>query len=327
MSQAVQAFRGFSRFYTRLLGLLERRPLGGPLTLAEARMMFEVRATPEISASALARRMGADRGRISRMLARLRKLELVERQGSPGGRRALPLRLTERGREVLEELEARSNRQAGGLLASLDAKRQARLTVALLEAQALLQEAEGRGAPGGSPGESPSVRLREAGLGDLGRVVSLHAEIYSLEYGFTQEFEGYVLSGLAEYMERPRDGSRVWIAEQGGVWAGCVGAVEQPGSEAQLRWLLVAPALRGSGAGRLLVEQAVSFCRGRNYRQIFLWTLQDLSAARSLYQSVGFVLAESRQGVMGGRSMVEERWVLDLAPPEAERPQGRPQLA
>jgi DNA-binding MarR family transcriptional regulator/GNAT superfamily N-acetyltransferase len=286
-------------------------------------MMFEVRASPEISASALARRMGVDRGRISRILSRLRKLELVERQGSPGGRRALPLRLTERGREVLEELEVRSDHQAGGLLGALDAKRQARLTAVLLEAQTLLQEAEGRSAPGGSSG----VRLREAGLGDLGRVVSRHAEIYSLEYGFTQEFEGYVLSGLAEYMERPRDGSRVWIAEQGGVWAGCVGAVEQPGSEAQLRWLLVAPALRGSGAGRLLVKQAVSFCRGRNYRQIFLWTLQDLSAARSLYQSVGFALAESRQGVMGGRSMVEERWVLDLAPPEAERPQGRPQLA
>jgi DNA-binding MarR family transcriptional regulator len=314
MSQAVQTFRGFSRFYTRLLGLLDRRLLGGPLTLAEARMMFEIRASPGVSASALARKMGVDKGRMSRILSCLRKLDLVERQGSPQGRRALPLLLTKRGCEVLEELEARSNRQAGRLLASLDAKRQTRLTSALQEAQTLLQEAEGQVVSGVS-----RVRVREAELGDLGRVVSRHAEIYGLEYGFTQEFEGYVLTGLAEYMERPRGGSRVWIAEQNGVWAGCVGVVEQSGGEAQLRWLLVEAALRGSGAGRLLVDQAVFFCRRKNYRQVFLWTLQDLFAARSLYQSFGFVLAESRPGVMGGRSMVEERWVLDLASPASAR--------
>jgi len=307
MKETIEAFRRFNRFYTRLLGLFNRRLLDGPLNLAEARTLFEIAASPGVSAAVLSRELGMDRGQLSRLLARLLKQNLIERHGSPAGRKALPLHPTPLGRKLMVALEAAADHQADNLIGSLDAKKSARLRAALSEVETIMGSENRAHDPGRG-----DVRIREAVSGDLGWIITRHAEIYSLEYGFTQEFEIYVLLGLAEYLEKDRSGSRVWIAEHGGAAAGAVGIVELSQDCAQLRWLLVEPHARGLGVGKKLVEQAVSFCRERNYGQVLLWTLQDLHAARALYKSFGFNLVEEKKGVMGGQPMIEECWTLTL---------------
>jgi GNAT superfamily N-acetyltransferase len=160
-------------------------------------------------------------------------------------------------------------------------------------------------------GEDPqSVTLREAGSADLGRIITRHAEIYGREHGFGDDFARYVLTGLAEYADRDRERSRVWIAEAGGEFAGCVGVVEQADNRAQLRWLLVEPHSRGLGAGRRLVGTAVDFCRDKGFDELFLWTIDFLHPARTLYKSFGFTFSESKPGEMGGVPVTEEMWRL-----------------
>ncbi len=304
----IEAFRRFNRFYTRLLGLFNRRLLDSPLSLAEARAIFEIVASPGISAAELSRKLGMDRSQLSRILARLLKQNLIKRHGLPAGRKVLPLQATPSGHKVLLKLETAADHQAAELIGSLDSIKRARLRSAMFEIEALLtvtDEVRDR-APG-------CVRLRAAVSGDLGWIISRHAEIYGREYGFSQEFENYVLLGLAEYVKKDRSGSRVWIAEKDGASIGSVGVVELPQKRAQLRWLIVEPHARGLGVGRKLVEQVVSFCRDRDRRQVLLWTLQDLHAARALYKSFGFKLVEKKKGIMGGREMIEECWRLTLA--------------
>ena len=196
---------------------------------------------------------------------------------------------------------------AAVLSGSLDPRKSARLRAALFEVEALLKRTDR-----GVDPKDPDIRVREADPGDLGWIITRHAEIYGREFGFTKEFETYVLLGLAEYVQQEPSGSRVWIAERCDDAVGSVGIVALPPQRAQLRWLLVEPHARGLGAGRKLVAQAVSFCRERNYRQVLLWTLQTLHAARALYGSFGFQLIEEKKGMMGGRPMIEECWSLAL---------------
>ena len=63
--------------------------------------------------------------------------------------------------------------------------------------------------------------------------------------------------------------------------------------EAQLRWLLLHPDVRGLGLGRKLVEEDLAFCRDAEYSSVFLWTVSTLPAAAGLYRSVGFKETEN----------------------------------
>ena len=68
MKDTIEAFRRFNRFYTRLLGLFNRRLLGSPLNLTEARTLFEIVASPGVPATELSRALGMDRGQLSQFM-------------------------------------------------------------------------------------------------------------------------------------------------------------------------------------------------------------------------------------------------------------------
>jgi len=150
--------------------------------------------------------------------------------------------------------------------------------------------------------------------GDLGQIVYLHGTLYSEEYGFDTTFEAYVAGPLAELVRTRSDRDRLWIAEHDGRIVGCIAIVGSSCDEAQLRWFLVHPSVRGTGLGARLLHEAVAFCRDRGYESVFLWTVSALTAAARLYQSSGFVKVEELPGRQWGVDVVEERYVLRLNP-------------
>ncbi len=70
-----------------------------------------------------------------------------------------------------------------------------------------------------------------------------------------------------------------------------------PGLECYLAELYVAPALRGRGLGRELMQRALELARERGADYLDLVTGEDDAAARSLYESLGF---DNRAGKPGG---------------------------
>lgn len=131
-------FRRFSRFYTALIGLLDQRLLHSPLSLAEGRILYETGVRPECTAGELGRLLGMDRGQMSRTLSSLERKDLVRRAPHPRDRRARCLRLTPSGRDLLDELERRSEAQAAKLLDALDPARRERLAQAMADIEAIL---------------------------------------------------------------------------------------------------------------------------------------------------------------------------------------------
>jgi len=57
----------------------------------------------------------------------------------------------------------------------------------------------------------------------------------------------------------------------------------------EMKRLFVRPAFRGLGLGRQLVEAILDGARQRDYDCVLLDTLDDMEAARALYEDLGFV--------------------------------------
>jgi GNAT superfamily N-acetyltransferase len=146
--------------------------------------------------------------------------------------------------------------------------------------------------------------------GDLGWIVYLHGTIYAREHGFDSTFEAYVAGPLAEFVRSRGDRERLWIAETGKQIVGCIAIVAASDQEAQLRWFLVEPSARGTGLGKLLLQEAIAFCKQRGYRLVFLWTVAALTAAARLYTSAGFEKIEERPGRCWGVEVIEQRYAL-----------------
>ncbi|MFD4371283.1 GNAT family N-acetyltransferase [Streptomyces sp. NPDC058486] len=158
--------------------------------------------------------------------------------------------------------------------------------------------------------------------GDLGWVVMTHGESYHRQFGWNTDFEALVATIVAGYGER-HDPAReaAWIAELDGARVGCVFLVtgETP-TLAKLRLLLVTPEGRGLGLGTRLVATCLAFAREAGYEEVTLWTNDVLVAARRIYQSFGFTLADEEPHHSFGHALIGQNWTLDLRPPEPPSP-------
>jgi N-acetylglutamate synthase-like GNAT family acetyltransferase len=149
--------------------------------------------------------------------------------------------------------------------------------------------------------------------GDVGAVIAMHGVLYAEEYGFDTTFEAYVAEPLAAFVLRASPRERIWVEQRDGRLVGCVAIVAADERTAQLRWLLVHPAARGTGLGRRLLDAAVVFSQDAGYERIILWTLSGLEAALQLYRRAGFVRVETAPARRWDVDVVEEKHELTLA--------------
>ncbi len=148
--------------------------------------------------------------------------------------------------------------------------------------------------------------------GDVGFITYLHGTLYAREQGWDYTFDAYVAIPLAEFAKSQSSRERIWIVESDGKVVGSAAVVKFSEQEAQLRWLLLDPSVRGLGIGRLLVEDALEFCRDSGYSSVFLWTVKTLTRATKLYQSLGLRETEQQTHEIWGAIVTEVRYDLEL---------------
>lgn len=147
--------------------------------------------------------------------------------------------------------------------------------------------------------------------GCIGRITELHARFYAAHAGFGVYFESRVARELSAFCERyDVDGDGLWLALVDGEVEGAIAIdAQHAGSDgAHLRWFITSDRLRGSGAGKRLIGEAMAFCDARGYRKTWLWTFDGLSAARHLYEQHGFRLVQQQPGQQWGREVTEQRF-------------------
>ena len=145
--------------------------------------------------------------------------------------------------------------------------------------------------------------------GGLASLCVLQSEYYAREWGFDHRYEAVVSGDMSEFLDR-YDPERdfVQLASQSGEIKGGVVIDSLDGQEAQLHWFILHTDLQGSGMGRRLVSNAMSFVRDKGYPKVTLSTFQGVDAARHLYEKAGFILTEEKKASTWGRVVVEQKF-------------------
>ena len=303
MTGYVSAIRGFNRFYTRKIGVVDG-VASSPFSLAEARVLYELAHREQPTATDIRKELGLDAGYMSRILRGFERRKLVTREQSKTDERQRFLSLTAKGRKAVAPLDERSNRDVAAMLEKLSPT----------ERQQLLDAVQTVGRLLGDKAEPRTPYLvRQHQPGDMGWIVHRQAILYAEEYGWDGTYEALAAEIVAQFIKNydPKC-ERCWIAEKDGERVGAVFVAKASDQTAKLRLLHVEPEARGLGIGKRLVDECVRFARQAGYQKMALWTQSILHAARHLYKQAGFRVLREEQHHSFGKDLTAETWELEL---------------
>ncbi len=156
---------------------------------------------------------------------------------------------------------------------------------------------------------------------DLAAVVTLFRE-YAASLDVDLCFQGFdaELAGMPGKYAPPA-GALLLAKSDDGTVLGCVALrpIEPPGV-CEMKRLYVAPAARGTGLGRLLVDRIVEEAERRGYREIRLDSLPSMVSAITLYRNAGFERTDPYYSTPVGGTVFMRRFLSDRAPSSGDAP-------
>ncbi len=300
----ILAIRQFNRFYTKHLGLLHRRLMESNYSLVEARVLYELAQTNEITASAIRAELELDQGYLSRIIKRFEESGLIAKKTSTQDARITHLSLTEKGKGEAKMMAEKSGQDITEKLKAASPEETAQLVHAMRTIEATL---------GTNTDKNKTAIIRSHRSGDIGWVIEAHGKLYSREYGFNEYFEALVARIAADFIsDYDPKREHCWIAELGGENVGSVFLVKEDDDTAKLRLLLVDPKARGLGLGKRLVSECISFTKRAGYKRMVLWTNDGLTKARGIYEAAGFTLVSEETHSDFGPPQVGQHWQLEF---------------
>jgi len=301
-----EGVRGFNRFYTKQIGVLQEHLLNSDFSLTESRILYELANRDSLTSTDLCRELGLNAGYLSRVISKFQKKGLLNKNRSSSDARALQLELTDAGRQTFDNLNRASQSEVVAMLKKLSESQQAQLLDAMAQIQALLNESEGSD-------RKENYILRDPHPGDMAFIVHRQTVLYAQEYGWTGEFEALAAEICAKFIrEFDPKFERCWIAEIDRQIVGSVFIVRHDQDTAKLRMLYVDSSARGLGIGTRLVEECLRFAKLVGYKKMILWTNSVLTDARRIYDRAGFELIEESPHHSFGKDLIGQTFSKDL---------------
>ena len=115
----IDKVREFNRFYTNVIGLLDRHFLDTPFSLTEGRVLYEISHTELCTAKKIRSNIDIDEGYLSRIIDKFIQKGLARKTPADEDRRLHLIVLTEKGKREFSKLNDNSNQQISELLNKL----------------------------------------------------------------------------------------------------------------------------------------------------------------------------------------------------------------
>lgn len=299
----VTEIRGFNRFYTNILGLLDQHIIDSGYSLTEARILFEISKTDTCTANQLCSILNIERSYMSKIIHKFEKKQLITRQACLTDNRNMEIRMTQEGMSAFHELNDHANQQIENLLANINDTDCEKLISSIRTVKKYFTRA------------TMDIKIRPYREQDITYVIDRQLSLYESERQFTTEiWKNYLTQGVLSLVEKfdPAKDCML-ILECNDSPSGCIAITHTEDNIAQLRYFFLEPELRGLGAGAALLNAALDFCREKKYSHVFLWTVSAQETARKLYKKVGFEITETSENDNWGIPVLEEKWELDLS--------------
>ncbi|MBK5460226.1 MarR family winged helix-turn-helix transcriptional regulator [Peribacillus sp. TH27] len=110
-NNTIADIRQFNRFYTNILGVLDKHIFDTGYSLTEARVVLEIGMMEQCIANNLVDKLEIDRSYMSRIINKLSKDGLVIKENSTSDNRTSLIRLTPKGMTLFNQLNERSDEQ------------------------------------------------------------------------------------------------------------------------------------------------------------------------------------------------------------------------
>lgn len=273
MKEQVIGVRRFNRAVTQRLGVLHDRFLAQDRPLGQARLLWEIGRTDGIDVRDLRARLDLDSGYLSRLLRALESDGLVTVTRDDGDGRVRTARITARGIVEYDELEARSDTAARGLLSPLSETQRERLVGAMAEVERLLLASQVEIAV--ADAESPAAQFAAR---------QYYTELSErLQDGFDPSVGGAIRDAAI----MPPAGLLL-VATLHGETVGCGALTFQHDGFAEVKRVWAAPSVRGMGLGRRLMAELESRAAEAGVRSVRLDTNRGLTEAIALYRALGY---------------------------------------
>ena len=136
----ITEIRAFNRFYTRIIGVLDKHILNSNYSLPEVRVLYELYHNKNITSTYIIALLNIDKGYLSRILHHFEKKKLISKKRSGDDGRSAHLSLTATGRKEFEMLNDASNKQVHKILNELAESDCERLIQHMKEIKAILSK-------------------------------------------------------------------------------------------------------------------------------------------------------------------------------------------
>ena len=111
--------RAFNRFYTDIIGILDKYILNSKYSLPEVRILYELYHHKSLTSTEIIASLHMDKGYMSRLLKHLEKKKLISKRRSREDGRTVYLELTSLGRKEFQILNQASNFQIHSMVKNL----------------------------------------------------------------------------------------------------------------------------------------------------------------------------------------------------------------
>lgn len=136
----IARIRGFNRYYTNIIGLLDQHFLDSPFSLTEGRVLYEICNTPDCSAKKIRAKISIDEGYLSRILDSFVKRGLIKKTPSSRDGRLRIIAPTEKGKQEFSNLNNNSNQLISRMIERLTAEEREDLLNKMEGIRALLEK-------------------------------------------------------------------------------------------------------------------------------------------------------------------------------------------
>jgi DNA-binding MarR family transcriptional regulator len=122
--ETIDRIRGFNRFYTNIIGLLDQHFLDSPFSLTEGRVLYEICNIEACTAKKIRGNIVIDEGYLSRILDSFSRRGLIKKSRAPEDGRSRIIVPTEKGKKEFADINDNSNMLISQLIEKLsDAER------------------------------------------------------------------------------------------------------------------------------------------------------------------------------------------------------------
>lgn len=300
-SDKIADVQGFNKVYLNLCKQIDDAILQAGYSLTEKDVLLEISKTERCTANILIHQLHIDRSYMSRMIAKFEKNGLIEKTASKTDSRVRYIRLTETGRQEFNRLSDIQSGQIQKIFEKLNEHDQNSVWSSMVMIRNKLSDA------------NDVITIRPFTQSDIEYVISRHKTLYYAERHLSGAFSAYVDHIVYEFAANFNGQTDCLnILECNGVPAGSIAIARIDEQTAQLRFFMLEPEMRQRGYGNRLMELALTFCREKGYRKVFLLTITAQVIARHIYETHGFYKVSSQDKSEWGEGVIEERWDLDL---------------